>query len=160
MDEERHTRCFEGRSGLLGDWEAYMSPFETALIPRQIWARLGYHDRTKRLVEYLEANPTENLSLARAADVAGMERTALSRYFRQRIGLRFSDFLRAYRVALAIREMEHHDRSVSEVAHGLGYRCVKTFERDFRRITATCPSAYRTRLYRQAAIAPRRDSSE
>ncbi len=137
-----------------------MTPFETPLIKQDVWLRLQFHDRTVRLLDYLAGRHEKPVTLGRAASAAGMERTAFSRFFRQRIGLRFSEFLRAYRVALAIREMEHHDRSVSEVAHGLGYHCVETFERDFRRMTATCPTSYRTRLYLQTGIAPRRASSE
>jgi AraC-like DNA-binding protein len=131
-----------------------MTPFETPLIPPNVWLRLQFHDRTVRLLDYLAGRHEKPVTLGRAAFAAGMERTAFSRYFRQRIGMPFSVFLRAFRVALAIREMETHEHSVAELTDALGYGCVKTFERDFRRLTATTPTFYRARVCGRLGITP------
>jgi AraC-like DNA-binding protein len=75
-----------------------------------------------------------------------MEPTAFSRFFHAHIGLRFSDFLHAYRVSLALREMRSHDAPVKVIAGRTGYGSVATFVRSVKRLTGTCPSALRRRL--------------
>jgi AraC-like DNA-binding protein len=125
---------------------AGMTPFETPLIPEEIWRRLAFYDRTIRVVEYLEGAHTVPVTLERVAREAGMERTAFSRFFHGHVGVRFSEFLRAFRVARAIREIKNRNRSVTELAYALGFGCVETFERDFRRATGMAPSKFRGQL--------------
>jgi AraC-like DNA-binding protein len=74
-----------------------------------------------------------------------MERTAFSRFFRQRIGITFSEFLRAYRIELAIKRMLTSNASLKEISHSVGFSSFATFERQFKREAGVCPSAFRSR---------------
>jgi AraC-like DNA-binding protein len=116
-----------------------------SLISRDVWIRLAYYRRTARLVEHLRLHPADPLNLEHAASLACMERTAFSRFFKRHIGLTFSDFLRAYRVSRAIREMQLRNASFEEIANAVGFNCVKTFERSFKKETGMNPSRFRAR---------------
>jgi len=117
-------------------------------IPGAIWRRLCYFRRTRRLVRHLRARPGENLTLDGAASIAGMERTAFSRFFHREIGLTFSEFQRVYRVHLAVEHLLASNISVKELAPAVGFRCVSTFARNFRREVGMSPAHFRARLRR------------
>jgi len=117
-------------------------------IPGAIWRRLCYFRRTKRLVHHLRARPGEKLTLDDAASIAGMERTAFSRFFHHEIGLTFSEFQRVYRVHLAVERLLTSNISVKELASAVGFRCTSTFARNFRREVGMSPAHFRTRLRR------------
>jgi len=124
------------------------------LVPLLVWERIRYHRRTARLARYIEEHPEEHLTLEKASEIACMERTSLSRFFRQRIGMNFSDFLSTYRIHLAIREMLKGDAYLKEIAQSVGFGCMATFERQFKRQTGKTPSRYRAReLARRGLVA-------
>jgi len=116
------------------------------LIDAAVWSRLFYFSRTARLLRHLREHPNNSLSLQEAASIACMERTSFSRFFRLRIGITFSEFLRAYRVGLAISAMEARDRTLKDIAFAVGFTNMTTFERAFIRATRELPSRYRARL--------------
>lgn len=120
-------------------------PESLRLISETAWARIGYYRRSRRLARYLAQHLTEPLPLAKAAGIACMERTAFSRFFRSHIGMKFSDFLRAFRIERAIAEMSAGDRSLQEIAVAVGFNSLKTLERGFQREIGMSPSTYRAR---------------
>lgn len=115
-------------------------------IPGAIWRRLCYFQRTERLVRHLRATPGENLTLEDAADIAGMEKSSFSRFFHREIGTTFSEFHRVYRVHLAVEHMLTSNISVQELAQAVGYKCVTTFARNFKKEIGMSPARFRSRL--------------
>ncbi len=86
------------------------------------------------------------MSLQKAASIACMEKTAFSRYFRQRVGSSFRDFLRIVRIPRAIELMRTEDLSIGEIADRSGYGSVSAFERNFKLVTGVTPSSYRAAI--------------
>ena len=127
-----------------------MATGSTRSIPGAIWRRLCYFRRTERLVRHLRAYPGENLTLDDAASIAGMEKTAFSRFFHREIGLTFSEFHRVYRIHLAVEHMLTSNISVKELAPAVGFKCVSTFARNFRKEIGMSPAHFRARLRRCA----------
>ena len=117
----------------------------TNLVAPAVWRRLSYYRRTARVARFLSQHPDEPFGLERAAAIACMERTSFSRFFSKRIGLTFSEFVSAYRVELAIKEMQERNTPLKEIAHAVGFNCLKTFERSFRKKTGMNPSSFRAR---------------
>jgi len=122
------------------------------VLPPHVWKRIAFYRRTLRLAHHLEDHPGEPLTLEQASAIACMERTAFSRFFKQHIGLKFSEFLRTYRVQLAIREMLNQNSSLKEIARTVGFNCVATFERQFKKETGVCPSRFRARRLRRSGV--------
>ena len=129
-----------------------MRPRAPALIPSEVWSRISYHRRTVRLVEYLAKHPGENMSLGNAASVACMQRNAFSRFFSQKIGMKFSEFHSAFRLELAVGLMMTSDLALSEVSRRAGFNCMSTFERHFLRVVGEPPSHSRSRRMRELLL--------
>jgi len=102
-----------------------------------------YYSRLARVKEHVEHNLDGDLSLAAVAGVAGMERGYFSRFFRQKTGVRFSNWVASLRVQRAKDLMRSANRSITRVAYSVGFRDVRTFERTFKRDTRMTPSAFK-----------------
>lgn len=131
-----------------------MATESTKAIPGAIWRRLCYFRRTERLVRHLRASPGEDLTLEDAADIAGMEKAAFSRLFHREIGTTFSDFHRVYSLHLAVEHMLTSNISVKELAHTVGFKCVSTFTRNFKKEIGLSPARFRAHLRKCAEPLP------
>ena len=122
-----------------------------AIISPDIWNRVYCHSRLLKLVTHLEQHLSEPMTLAQAADVACMQRTAFSRFFRRVVGMRFRDFLHAFRITRAIPSMTNSDYSITEIAATVGYSDISTFERSFKQLTRMSPREYRKTVWKSTA---------
>lgn len=102
-----------------------------------------YYSRLARVKEHVERNLDGDLSLAAVAQIAGMERGYFSRFFRQKTGVRFSNWVGSLRIRQAKELMRSANRSIARVAYSVGFRDVRTFERTFKRNTSMTPSAFK-----------------
>lgn len=93
----------------------------------------AYYPRLTRVVQYVAARVGDPLSLAEIAKVACLERKYFSTYFRSKVGMTFTQWLRLVRVKRAMELMRTSDRSIGQVARNAGFRDVRTFERAFKR---------------------------
>jgi transcriptional regulator GlxA family with amidase domain len=87
-------------------------------------------------------------SVARAASV---EPTYFSKLFQDVVGVNFRLWNMAIRVQAAQTLLFTTDRQVRDIAAAVGYTDLTTFERVFRKVAGTSPTAYREA--RRSAIA-------
>jgi len=106
--------------------------------------KLDYYPRLKRLREHVEQSYSEPISLEKAASVAALERSYFSTYFRAKVGITFTDWLRQVRVKKAMELMKLRDFAITEVAYEVGFKDLRTFERAFKKHTLTTPREFRT----------------
>ncbi|HEU5414053.1 MAG TPA: AraC family transcriptional regulator [Candidatus Angelobacter sp.] len=106
---------------------------------------INYHSRLAKVTSYLQDHPQEFVTLAKAASIACMERTAFSRFFKRTMGVTFSEFLRRWRVALAVEQMLNRDHSLAYIASAVGFKNLNSFGRTFRIVTGITPSEYKRR---------------
>jgi transcriptional regulator GlxA family with amidase domain len=99
--------------------------------------------RLSRLIRHLAANAEDTLSLKRAAQICGLERTYFCRFFRARVGMSFSEWNRRLRIERAKELLRREHRSVLSIALMVGYKDITTFERNFRRCEQLSPAEYR-----------------
>ena len=114
--------------------------------PSRLEGALAYYRRLSRVRDYVLANYEDHITLEIAADIAGLERTSFSRFFRQKTGLCFTQWLRIVRVKRAKELLARRNRAVTEVAFAVGFRDLSTFERAFKRIEGVTPSCYKSRV--------------
>jgi AraC-like DNA-binding protein len=106
------------------------------------WWAFEYYAALKRVRRHLLQHITESLSLGVAADIACLERTYFSAYFRQRTGVNFKywvDFERIWHAATLLHDM---DSCISRVAMECGFSD-RSFSRTFKRITGLSPYQFR-----------------
>jgi len=102
-----------------------------------------YYPRLKRLREYVEQSYSEPISLKKAAGIAGLDSSYFSTYFRAKVGITFTRWLRQVRVEKAMELMKSRDFAITEVAEEVGFRDLRTFERAFQRYTRPTPREFR-----------------
>jgi AraC-like DNA-binding protein len=106
-------------------------------------AAFSYYARLERVHRYLCDHPDEPMNLARAASVAGMEKKYFSSFFRQKIGVRFHDWLRHEQIHRAAQLLRSRNRNITRVAMETGFEDLRTFERAFKKHLGLTPRAFR-----------------
>ena len=105
-----------------------------------------YYSRLRRVQEHLEANISESLSLTQAAAIAGLNPKYFSGFFRDKVGVRYTQWVHSVRVERAMRLLEARNFSITYLAFCVGYRDLRTFERALKRRTSITPQAYKRRV--------------
>jgi AraC-like DNA-binding protein len=106
-------------------------------------AAFQYYERLERVREYVVANLEEPLSLADVARVARTERKYFSVFFKKKVGVCFSVWLHHIRLNAAMDLLKSRNHTVTEVASLVGYRDVRTFERNFKRYIGMTPRDFK-----------------
>jgi len=102
-----------------------------------------YYPRLNRLREYVEKSYTERIPLEKAASIAALESSYFSTYFRAKVGVSFTEWLRQVRVKKAMELMQARDFSITEVAYEVGFRDLRTFERAFKKYALKTPREFK-----------------
>ncbi len=102
-----------------------------------------YHPRLKRLHQYVEQNYSVPISLKEAAGIAALDSYYFSSYFRAKVGITFTEWLRQVRIRKAMKLMKASDFSITEVAYEVGFGDLRTFERAFKKHTRMTPIEFK-----------------
>jgi AraC-like DNA-binding protein len=94
-----------------------------------------------------------DLSLNRLARKLGRPAREVSQAVNRAAGQNVSQFINRFRIAEACRLLAETDRSVTEIMFDAGFLTKSNFNREFRRVTGTSPSAWR-----MAAVPGRTDT--
>lgn len=102
-------------------------------------------ERLETLMDGEEVWRRESLTIGELATAAGTSERQLRRLINERLGHRnFTAFLNRYRIAAARRELaQAGERTVSEVAFGVGYTSLGPFNRAFKEETGQTPTVWR-----------------
>ncbi|KAA1261109.1 HTH-type transcriptional activator RhaS [Rubripirellula obstinata] len=102
-------------------------------------------ERLQQVLTYIDAHWQETISLADASQVAGLHPQSLSRYFRQRLGKTFQQYVIELRLSRAARELLESERAVSEIAFNCGFNNLANFNRLFLARYKVAPRSYRSK---------------
>jgi AraC-like DNA-binding protein len=101
----------------------------------------GY--RLSDVVDYIEENYAQPLTLVDLAAVLACSPAYFSRLFSREIGVPPFEYINRVRVRHACALLRSTDRSITEIAFEVGYNNVSFFNRYFRRIMQRTPREYR-----------------
>lgn len=108
--------------------------------------------RIRDAVDYIDAHLSEPLRLDALADIAGFNRTYFCTVFRSCYGMRVWDYIEIRRVEYAKKLLrDDSERTVLSVAVDCGFNNTANYNRIFRKVTGTTPSAYRAEAEKDAA---------
>lgn len=102
-----------------------------------------YYYRLRRVQDYAFSRPAEPLSLAAAAEIAGLERTYFSKFFHQKTGLCFRDWINEVHLQRAMSLLEESDLPITRVAHEAGFSSLRSLERVFARKIGMAPRDFK-----------------
>ena len=106
-------------------------------------AALAYYPRLCAVVDYVRGHLSDRITLTDVSHVAGLETKYFSAYFRSKVGISFTQWLRLVRVRRAQEMMKVQEASIARLAFASGFRDVRTFERTFKRFVGVPPAMYR-----------------
>ena len=120
--------------------------------------RGGLSSRTQNLiVEFIEANLAEDISLARLARLAGLSRYRFAHAFRQTFDVAPHRYHLARRMERATGLLLHSTLPVTQIALRVGFRESSSFTRAYRRYAGVTPTERRRDRTFDRAPACRRD---
>lgn len=96
-----------------------------------------------RVVEYVNDNYTEDITLDSIAKVAGFSKCYFSRMFTRYTGTSFSQYLLRKRIAVAANLLTTTRLSIVQVSLQSGFSSLSTFNRTFKDIHGCTPTEYR-----------------
>lgn len=99
--------------------------------------------KLQRVVEYINANLTKDLTLAEIAQVAGMNPHYFSRAFRQATGIPPHRYVINCRVETAKKLLMDDELPLVEVGLSVGFQNQSHFTTLFHKLTGVTPKAYR-----------------
>ncbi|TLS52782.1 helix-turn-helix domain-containing protein [Paenibacillus antri] len=97
----------------------------------------------RKFIEEQASNP--NLSLSLIGERFQMSNSYVSRLFKDEFGENFVDYVAKVRIEHAKRLLRDTGESIHHIATTIGYTNYMTFNRVFKKVTATTPSEYRSR---------------
>jgi transcriptional regulator GlxA family with amidase domain len=100
-------------------------------------------DRMKEVVEYIQANLDEQITLKHVADVACLTVPSFCRFFKKRTNMTFFQFLTNLRIAYACKLLIERDKSISTIANMCGYSSDSHFCKVFKDHLGQSPLQYR-----------------
>lgn len=99
--------------------------------------------RIADVIDYITKNFGMDMSLEKAAEIAGMSHTAFSRHFQKHTGNRFIEFVNRVRIGQACSMLYSTDEQVSSICYEVGFKNLANFNRQFLRMKNMTPTAYR-----------------
>ena len=106
----------------------------------------------QKIFDFVEKNFTGKCNLNALAESTSYNYVYLSRYFKERTGFTFTDYVNRYRINQACYLLQNSKKNILSIAYECGYDSPRSFNRNFFDITKTTPSNYRTDLYKQKNI--------
>ncbi|OXM82631.1 helix-turn-helix domain-containing protein [Paenibacillus rigui] len=97
----------------------------------------------RQICQHIQDHCTEDLTLVQCAELVGMSPSYVSRLFKKEMGINFLDYVVACKVEEAKRLLLETDRSISEIAAGIGYS-ERNLTRIFQRLVQMTPGMFRT----------------
>lgn len=114
----------------------------------------GRQKSIRSIVRYIDRHYGQKITLDDLARISKYNKTYVSTFFKQNIGMNFYDYLTRVRFMKAMTDLDDTDKNLTEIAIDNGFPDLKTYNRRFMEMFHLYPSQYRLR----AQHLPKRDS--
>lgn len=145
LAEKMRRGCFDGDrftalAGVTDALSVWLRPHWDGLT-----AAAELANRFARMFEYLDRTPPALVSIKELAELYGITPNALSKRFRQCMGVPLKHYLLTRQLLRAQELLLHSDRRIGEIAAMLGYGDAQYFQRFFKAKFGMTPGEYRRR---------------
>ncbi len=100
-------------------------------------------ERINKVCNYLEQHFSKPISIADAAGIINISKSAFCKFFKRTTGKTFSDYLNEIRVGYACYQLIETDKPISAITRSAGFDSVSYFNRVFYKKKNTTPRAFR-----------------
>lgn len=97
----------------------------------------------RTVIKYIQLKYSEAVHVETIAQTCGLNRSYLSRLFRDATGSTIKDYLQTYRMNAAENMLRSTGNSIQYISSAVGYSDIFTFSKAFKKHTGMSPSAYR-----------------
>lgn len=105
------------------------------------------HMIVTQAAEYIETHFGEDLSLVKLSAHVHLSPTYLSRIFKKKMGMGFSEYVMQVRLKAARYRLRNSSDSIEQIAEVLGFSSSSYFSSAFRKAEGATPSEYRTKRH-------------
>jgi AraC-like DNA-binding protein len=120
------------------------SDSRTIATPDYVNTRNAQEDpRMAKIYRFTTKNYNRRIALEEVASVAGMNVTAFCRYFRQKSGKTFAQFVNELRISYACKFLKHGNQKIGQISDEAGFDNLSNFNRQFKNLMGKSPSEYR-----------------
>ncbi len=105
--------------------------------------------RLQQVHDYIMNNFRHQVSLPAAAEIANMNASSFSRYFKQVYGTTFSQYVNKIRVGYACKLLLEDDMSIASTCFDSGFNNISNFNKQFKKIHNVSPKEYKQLFKRQ-----------
>lgn len=99
-----------------------------------------------RIVQYINSNFKEKITLEDIANYVNMNPSAMCRYFKTKSGQSIFNYILDVRIAIVKEELSTTDYPISQIAYSNGFNSVPNFNTLFKRIVGYTPTEYRIKM--------------
>ena len=118
----------------------YMIENSSRKEEREINSSLLY---VKNVISYIQLKYAEPVKIDKIAYSLGLNRSYLTRLFKDATGYSLQEYLLTYRMKMAVKLLADNSLSIAQVAANVGYTDTFTFSKAFKRHFGKSPSDYR-----------------
>ena len=119
---------------------AYMTANSINKLSYETNPQLEY---VKKTIKYIQLKYSEALHMDDIAEACGLNRSYLSRLFKEATGQSVQQYLITYRLKKATELMKETNLSLQDISLAVGYTDIFTFSKAFKKNFGTSPSNYR-----------------
>jgi len=109
--------------------------------------------RMAKIYKFTTRNYNRKIVLDEVASIAGMNVTAFCRFFRQKSGKTFAQFVNEQRISYACKFLKHGNQTIADICEEAGFNNLSNFNRQFKNVIGKSPSEYR-RLFNLKSSIP------
>ncbi len=110
-----------------------------------LYAASDKYSITDKAVEFIEGNFNRRISYDDIIKASGTNRNTLSVLFRERFGMTSFEYLNAFRIEIAKKQIEFTNVPLKDIAARCGFKTVQHFSRIFKRLVGETPASFRKR---------------
>lgn len=97
----------------------------------------------KKIIDYIEDNLDDTLSLDEIAKEAGYSKFHLNRVFSEYVGCTIYKYIQMRRLTVAAEKLVYTEKPITEIAYEANYNSQQSFTFAFRQLYGYPPQAYR-----------------
>lgn len=95
-----------------------------------------------KIYEYIFNNFDKQIVLSEVAEIANMNPSAFSRFFKRINRKTFKEYVNEIRIGYACKLLSEHQYNITRICYESGYNNISNFNRQFKKITGKSPSQY------------------
>ena len=107
---------------------------------------LSTDKRIEKVLSFVAFHYKEPINLNQIATLAAMNATAFCRYFKQKAGKSFKQYIIELRIGYACKLLTTDEMNIFQISIACGFNSVSNFNSIFKRITGHSPSNYRRQV--------------